>query len=250
MLREIGVQPIQTDQQLFVKHDCNKKLVLAISVHVDDLKVTGLPDEIVQARKILENHFDELKTEENTFEHLGLRHTHHDDGSRSISQEHYVKELRTIPDANLQHQLDEPVDDNVSKLFMSLLGGVAWTVQTRLDIAVFVAALQRKLKSPTGRDVVNLNRVVRYLQRNPMFLKYAKVDNPWRLVAISDSSYKSNDGDCLAMRSGVICLTNKPGLVVGENQVQLLDFVSKKQSRVCRSTYAAEMYSALDLVLQ
>ena len=57
VLREIGVQPIQTDQQLFVKHDCNKKLVLAISVHVDDLKVTGLPDEIVQARKILENHF-------------------------------------------------------------------------------------------------------------------------------------------------------------------------------------------------
>ena len=64
----------------------------------------------------------------------------------------------------------------------------------------------------------------------------------------SDSSYKSNDGDCLAIRSGVICLTNKTGLVVGDNQVQLLDFISKKQSRVCRSTYAAEMYSALDLI--
>ena len=50
------------------------------------------------------------------------------------------------------------------------------------------------------------------------------------------------------MRSGAIILTDKHGLIKGENTVQLIDFVSKKQSRVCRSTYAAELYSALALI--
>lgn len=165
-----------------------------------------------------------------------------------MSRSHYVKELRTIPDADLRQHPNDLVDENMQKLFMSLLGGVAWTTQTRLDILVFVSALQRKRKNPTGHDIIAASRIVRYLQRNPTVLKYDKVDNPRRLVAVSDSSYQSKEPDCLAMRSGVIVLTGKEGLKVGDNQVQLVDYLSKKQSRVCRSTYAAELFSALDLV--
>lgn len=43
---------------------------------------------------------------------------------------------------------------------MNLLGGVAWVVQTRPDVAVFIAALQRKSQAPTAKDVENLNRVL------------------------------------------------------------------------------------------
>ena len=156
--------------------------------------------------------------------------------------------MNTIPDADLRHRPKELVSEQHQKLYMSLLGGLAWTVQTRLDIAVFVAALQRKLKAPTGQDIIDLNRVVRYVQNNPAKLKFDKVKNPWRLIAISESSYQSKEPDCLAMRSGVIVLASKEGLEKGSNNVQLIDFISKKQSRVRRSTYAAELYSALDLI--
>ena len=49
-------------------------------------------------------------------------------------------------------------------------------------------------------------------------------------------------------RSGAIFLADKTGLRQGVNDVQLADFVSEKQTRVCRSTFVAELFSLLDLV--
>ena len=247
VLRLIGLGSTKADRQLFVKHDSNKQLVLVLSVHVDDIKMAGVEAEIAATIKVLEEHFDALKLERNNFEHLGLRRELHPDGSRTVSQIHYVAELRLIPEGDLRLNLETRVSDEVQRLYMSLLGGIAWTVQTRCDIAVFVSALQRKLKAPTGRDVVNLNKLVQYVKDNPLKLRYTRVAAPWRLIAISDSSYRGDDNDCLAMRSGLICLASKNGIEKGFNTLQMLEFVSKKQSRVCRSTYAAELYSCLDL---
>ena len=208
--------------------------------------MTGEEDQLNLVLKVLTEHFDELKVEKDNFEHLGLRHVLEPNGSRSVSQEHYVNELRFIAETNSPK--DEPVNDDLKSQFMSLLGGIAWTVQTRPDIAVFTAALQRKLQSPTGRDVANLNRVLAYLKRKPMKLYYHKVNNPWRMYVISDSSFKAEENDGLAMRSGIIALGDKDGPKIGNNPIQILEFVSKKQSRVCRSTFTAELYAALDLV--
>ena len=72
--------------------------------------------------------------------------------------------------------------------------------------------------------------------------------HPWQLIVVSDSAYKSDTQDCLAMRSGAIFLADKTGLRQGINNVQLVDFVSKKQTGVCRSTFVAELFSLLDLV--
>ena len=74
------------------------------------------------------------------------------------------------------------------------------------------------------------------------------MDNPWKLLVISDSSFKGEDQKALAMKSGIIALGNKNGPIVGNNPLQVLEFVSKKQSRVCRSTFTAELYAALDLI--
>ena len=162
---------MQTDRQLFVTHS-GGRLILCLSVHVDDLKMTGEEDQMNQVLKVLTEHFDEHKVEKDNFEHLGLRHVLEPNGSRSVSQEHYVNELRFIVIAETGSPQDEPVNGDLKSQFMSLLGGIAWTVQTRPDIAVFTAALQRKLQSQTGRDVAKLNRVLAYLKRKPMKLYY------------------------------------------------------------------------------
>ena len=248
VLSKIGLVATQVDAQLFLKHQ-EGKLVLLVSVHVDDLKLTGLPKEISHAIKALESAFDAMKIERDNFDHLGLRHKLHPDGSRSIDQNHYVAEMRPIPQADLKLKSpDEPVDATVAQQYMSLLGGIAWTVQTRPDAAVFVAALQRHLKEPRVRDVVNVNRVLKYLKLKPLELTYHKLEGSWRLVAVSDSAFKSEEQDCLAVRSGVIALTSKEGVREGNNQMQIVEFVTKKQTKVCRSTYAAELHSCLDLL--
>ena len=138
--------------------------------------------------------------------------------------------------------------------FRSLLGGVAWMTQTRPDIMVYVAALQRVMAAPKARHVIALNRVLRYIKRKPLRVTYKAVKDPWRVLIISDSAFKSEDQDCLAMRSGLIALAGKApnfgATTLGRSttwEVQPIEHVSKKQQRVCRSTYAAELHSALDL---
>ena len=245
VLQKGGLNFTQTDRQLFVKHE-NGQLVLLLSVHVDDLKITGKPDQIKMILELITESFDELKIEKDNFDHLGLKHTLLSDGSRTIDQSHYVSELKFIDEVGCKH--DQPVSEDLKSQYLSLLGGISWVTQSRPDVAVFVAALQRKLQAPCGKDIINLNRVLAYLKRNPLKFTYRKVNKPWRLYVISDSSFKGEENDALAMRSGIIALGDKDGPVVGDNSLQIIEFVSKKQSRICRSTFTAELYASLDLV--
>ena len=248
VLTKIGLTAVQVDTQLFVKHESGR-LVLLVSVHVDDLKLTGVPKQVAEAISILESAFDALTIERDNFDHLGLRHKLHEDGSRSVDQNHYVAELKPIPQADLKLKgSTERVSAEVAHQFMSLLGGIAWVVQTRPDAAVFVSALQRRLKEPCVQDIININRVLKYLKLKPLEVTYHKIVGPWKLVAVSDSAFKSEDQDCLAVRSGIIALTGRRGIEQGVNQMQLVEFVSKKQTKVCRSTFAAELHSCLDLL--
>ena len=248
VLKKLGLVATQADPQFFIRHNEHGQLVLAMTTHVDDLKITGHDAEIAKVIKGLEEAFDTLKLEYDNFEHLGLRHTLNKDMSRSISQNHYIAELKPIADADIRlMNPEQAVDDTLKAQFQSLLGGVAWVAQTRPDAAVFISALQRKLKEPTAKDVLNLNRVLKYLKVKPLSLTFKRVERPWRLVASSDSGFKGEGQDCLAVRSGIIGLIDREGPVRGENTLQILEFVSKKQSKVCRSTFAAELHSALDL---
>ena len=64
--------------------------------------MTGEEDQLNLVLKVLTEHFDKLKVEKDNFEHLGLRHVLEPNGSRSVSQEHYVNELRFIAETNTQ----------------------------------------------------------------------------------------------------------------------------------------------------
>jgi len=196
----------------------------------------------------LEKAFDKLKVEWNKFEHCGIMHDQDvNSKATTVHQNHYIKQIKPMKDDHVRHMdpLTE-VDERTKTVYMSLLGGIAWVVQTRPDVAVYVSSLQRHLQNPRATDVLNLNRVLRYLKRQPMSIVYRRVSKPWRLAIISDSAFQSKDQDCLALRSGIIALTSVD--TVGKVQVQPIEYLCKKQQHVCRSTYAAELHSALDLV--
>ena len=91
------MQAANSDRELYFKHNRDGKLVLLLSLHVDDLKITGESSEIDSVLKLLTDNFDELKLATDNFEHLGLKHSLETDGSRTMSQEHYIAELRYIP---------------------------------------------------------------------------------------------------------------------------------------------------------
>ena len=246
-LTDLGAVPTNVDPQLYAIHN-EGKLKLLMSVHVDDIKLCGETSLMEQTIRKLESHFDALKLEKENFLHLGLQHTTLEDGSVSVSQTHYINELREIPEDKLKLQdKQELADDEFKQYYMSLLGGLAWCVQTRIDVAIFIGASQRKLQNPSVEDILNLNRVLRYVKAKPLAMNFKQMNNPWRLVAISDSGFKGEDQDHLAIRSGIIALVSKEFPKQGLNEIQIIEYVSKKQTRVCRSTYSAELFSCLDI---
>ena len=90
---------------------------------------------------------------------------------------------------------------------------------------------------------------------------FRRLSGQLRLVAISDSAFKAEEYKGLVMRGCVILLAEVPGGDASPTRdlgwkskstvrCQVLDWYSRKHTRVVRSTYAAELLSALDAVGQ
>ena len=254
VLAKVGLRATCADKELYVKHH-NGVLILILSTHVDDLKFCGTEDECKSLIKALEEAFEKMTLHKGTFDHLGIKHVQHADFSIEVAQGHYADQLRAMADDTAKRgDQDAAVSMQLHAAFRSLLGGVAWMTQTRPDIIVYISALQRVMAAPLNKHVVALNKVLRYVKRKPLKIVYRAVPNPWKLLVISDSAFKAEDQDCLAVRSGLIALASKEPVAGTANSgsssvwsVQPIEHVCKKQQRICRSTYAAELHSALDL---
>ena len=184
------------------------ELLLLMTIHVDDIKLCGHPSLMNAVVKQLESHFDAVKLEKDNFVHLSLAH--------SLNTV-YISELREIPEVQLRSMSkDDLVGEQHKHLYRSLLGGVAWVTQTRLDIAVYVGSLQRKLQQPCVLDVQNLNRLLRYIKKHPLAMCFRRLSNPWRIVAISNFGFKGEGDDHLAIGSGLVSLVNKDFLCFKE----------------------------------
>ena len=94
---------------------------------------------------------------------------------------------------------DEELQGLLQNCFMTLLGATAWLLQTRMEIAVYVSALQRHMHCPRAMDLPRLNRVIRWVQRNPRGLTYQQLPEPRILLAVGDSAFQSpSDEDITA----------------------------------------------------
>jgi len=128
---------------------------------------------------------------------------------------------------------------------MSLLGAVAWLTQTRMDIAIYTQALQRVAHRPLGEHMQRLNKVVKWVKRKPLSIVYRRIEGPVKLIGISDSAFRKEDKTGLAMRGCIIALAaddiNTPG-----GPIAILDFAARRQRRVCRSTFSAELNAIVD----
>ena len=106
-----------------------------------------------------------------------------------VSQDHYAAQLRLIADDAIKRgDADIPLSMEMHASFRSLLGGVAWLTQTRADIMVYVAAMQRVMAEPKSKHVIALNKVLKYIKRKPLKILYRAVKDPWRMLIISDSA--------------------------------------------------------------
>lgn len=249
-LKAAGGQPLHTDRNLWVWFK-NGSLCLVLSTHVDDLKGTGETGEIERIRVLLTTEFGKLKESFDNFTHCGIEHET-DKQARTITlhQRPYVKQLKLMDAATLNSmKSDELLPTALIEQFQSLLGALSWLTQTRLDICVYVVALQRAAKSPRAEHGLRLNRVAKWARRKDSALVFCILANPVRIVAISDSAFRKEDVLGLAIRGAIIALVDS---LFGADElggaVHVLEFYSRKQRRVTRSTFSAELNALSDAI--
>ena len=141
-------------------------------------------------------------------------------------------------------------DKDLLTSYSSLIGGAAWTNLTRSDVSVHIGMLQRHSHAPRVKHFKALNTVVKWMKRTPSVLRHVAIPPPWSLLVMPDSAFKATEPDCLAIRACVIVLSSAstsstPTLPKG-GPVGVVEFYSRKQPRVCRSIFSAELCSIDD----
>ena len=102
-----------------------------------------------------------------------------------LDQNEYAHAIKPVALTELMKlQDDEPLSGLLQTCFMTLLGATAWLLQARMEIAVYVSALQRQTHAPRALDLRRLNRVIRWTQRNLRGLTCRQLPEPRVLLAI------------------------------------------------------------------
>ena len=154
-------------------------LTCIMTIHVDDLKTAGDPRVVSSTLFELEKQVGELTIQRGSFTNCGTRHAQ-DEITMEISSDQieYAGALRTIEHPQMTTvRIEEPCTPELHQLYMSLLGAVAYLSHTRVDIVVFIVALQRRNHNPEVQHVRKLNKLLRWLQRKPNKLTYKRISN-------------------------------------------------------------------------
>ena len=104
----------------------------------------------------------------------------------------FVLKLRAIEHPQLATGTNgEKCVEALHQLIISLLGAIAYATHTRVDVMVFIVALQRQDHNPEVQHVRRLNKLLRWVQRTPKTLTYKKLPaNEIHLRIVSDAAFK------------------------------------------------------------
>ncbi|CAK0800860.1 unnamed protein product [Prorocentrum cordatum] len=254
VLEKTGGKALISDPQIYVYHDAKGELQMIMSSHVDDLKGGGEDHLREKVLSMIESEFGKLKRQYDCFECIGIMHEQ-DPVTKAIwtHQQHYVQQLRPLQeDQYVMENEDGQVSVESHAAYMSLLGGSAWMTQTMAPIAVYVSYLQRQAKKPAVGDIRKINRLLKWIMVNAKQLgvRFIELDmTRVRLAVVSDSAFHAMEFEGLAIRGCVIMLLEADDEVLQTGttyRIVMLDWYSRKQNNVVRSTYAAELMALLD----
>ena len=88
-----------------------------------------------------------------------------------------------------KHTNDDRLNETLNACFLTLLGAAAWQLQTGMDIAVYVPALQCVCHIAKIIRLKRLNHLVRHVQQHPQALMYKPLKLLVCLIAVGDSAY-------------------------------------------------------------
>ena len=160
----------------------------------------------------------------------------------------YVNAIKPIPTSAYKGMEDEKLVTltRLHDLFRSCIGAIAWAVLSRADIAVYVQVLQRRGHAPRVVDIKRCNFVIRFLRRHKCGIKTIKLEHPVELTGFADAAFKAlvDEPTGLALR-GLAAILQKDTSCTkptsDNKKAHLLECTVRRQKRVVRSTFSAEL---------
>ena len=153
-----------------------------------------------------------------------------------LDQSSYTESINTIPlspeSAKNPHQL---LDHNEVRSLRGAVGQLNWlSNMTRPDISFTVSKISGHIKGATVADIIETNKMIRYVKDNPSTVSFPRLDiSSTQVVAYADSSFNNLD-DGGSQGGQVVFLKDK------FDRSCPISWRSTRVRIVARSTLAAE----------
>jgi hypothetical protein len=215
-MKRSGFEPVDSDECMWVANRGKPNAVYAL-YHVDDILMASM-DEGERDRKFMELRDKQglsMRDEGIADVFLSIRFVYGDDGSISLSQEHYIEDIAArfgavsekrvecpgLPNSTKLSKGDCPVNDQEALAasavpFPSLIGCLIYAVKTRPDVAFAVSDLAQFMSNWGVKHYEQAMRVLRYLYyTKDQVLRFRKGSGENVLRCYADANYgDSRDG--------------------------------------------------------
>ena len=254
-LVRLGWVRSEIDAALWYLWGPDRQLRGMVLSHVDDLLIGG--DEVaMESIKKLGEELGFGSLEFGKFTYCGKTFEQHPDKSISISMQSYHDNMKLVKiPVDRRRNPEAALTPSEQKSLRGVLGSLQWLVaQVRIDMSYPLSVLQGE--SPTVSTLLKANSLVKRFKQSSEFALWfrpMKLDG-CGLIGVSDASLgntmKSGGVGMDPMvrvysQCGYLMLIGDSDMMSGrEGHFALLDGRSHRLSRVCRSTYAAELLSA------
>ena len=186
----------------------NDRHVLSLTAHVDDLQITGCKWARRWIYHRLTERFGPLKRQTMPYVHAGIQTERISPRCVLLHQSDFVSKLE-LAYVEPGRKDDEPLSPEDITVFRSKTCSCLWATQTRATEACCIVSLQQHLTSPTVRDLITVNQVIKRMKKIPSGERRGvylwKLRPPLRIVSVSDAS-GTNSTSNYASEGQVVCL--------------------------------------------
>jgi len=250
------------DEQVFYLR-FNGELAGILSVHMDDLAMSAVPkllDRSIENMKKRWGQHAEVRVQREVFQHLGYDYNIFKDGSCSMDLKTFISEMKK---GDILSVLTEPLPPRGVTILRSINGNLSYATGARPDALGSVAesasavGVRADGSGPTWQDVANANDVVDWMQatNSESQLWYPRIGGgkipksgekcPWlSLLVLSDAAF-SNLHDRHSQLGYTILLVEMHDPSQFGGRVHVIEFGSKRSTRVTVSTFSGELQAAL-----
>ena len=220
-------------------------VVAVLGLHVDDIITCCLPGSDGVLEKVKQSFVWGSEWEKDDFVFVGRRIQRQPDGGFTLDQAHYVADIMMTkitkdPSEKLQEHPELVTE------FRSGIGSLQWLAgTTRGDLSAYVSLLQKRHHELTVADLVEVNRVLKYVRATSTATVRIYPFELSKLVFIAYGDSGFGNAPNGKSQGGYVVLISDKQVMLRERQASLVDWKSYRHQRALRSTLAAEA-AALD----